>query len=414
VECLAVAAIGLTAQVGTYIVDGESIISWNEPASGDALTEILAAFPVGKFIAEIGMPHPPLASYPLPRLLHIKRRWPDFRFVCQPKDFLCAKLTGKYITDPYSWRGLAHTGKGCYSDFFLNYLGLGRENLPAMADVLAPAGYITATAAAATGLPQGIPVYVGCNDFFAGLLGMGVWQAGELFDATGTSEHFGLLTERLIPDTKMVSGPYFQHFVHYGVTASSGAALEFGRRLFGNPDLEIDGALKRQPPVFLPYLNGERAPVWDPEAKGLFLGIGKDCSSADLAYAIREGVVFSLRHICDHLGLQLGEKSPRRLITAGGAARDPVLNAIKAEVFGLPVQTLVENDTSALGAAMIAAISQGWHPTLPEAQKAFITAGETVVPTGRFAEKLKQRYQIYRSLYPALKESFKMWGSVSE
>ncbi len=411
-DCSDILAIGLSAQVGTYIVDGRKIISWNEPAGRETLAEIQAAFPVEQFIAEIAMPHPPLVSYPLPRLLHIKRQWPDFRFVCQPKDFLCAKLTGKYVTDPYSWRGLAHTPKGRYSDFFLNYLGIDPQRLPAMADVLSPAGFVTAEAAAETGLTPGIPVFTGCNDFFAGLLGVGIWQIGEVFDITGTSEHVGLLTDQLIPDTKMVCGPFFHEIVHYGVTASSGASLDFSRKLFDGQDLDIGRELARRPPIFLPYLNGERAPIWDANAKGVFMGIGAECSSADLAYAVLEGVAFSLYQIFGNLGPKSCDQTPQILITAGGAARDPVLNTIKAEIFGRAIQTLAENDTSALGAAMIAAVGQGWYPTLPDAQKALVAVSGTVMPSGRFTEIFKQRFQIYQSLYPALKGQFAAWERV--
>ena len=412
VECSDIVAVGLSAQVGTYIIDGQKIISWNEPAGREALAEIQAAFSIGQFIAEIAMPHPPMVSYPLPRLLYIQRHWPDFRFVCQPKDFLCAQLTGRCVTDPFSWRGLAHTQKGRYSAFFLNALGIDPGKLPVITDVLAPAGFITEKAAAETGLGPGIPVYTGCNDFFAGLLGMGIWQVGDVFDIAGTSEHVGLLTDQLIPDTNMICGPYFHDIVHYGVTASSGTSLDFGRKQFDSHELDIGCELARRPPLFLPYLNGERAPIWDHDAKGVFIGIGADRSSADLAYAVLEGVVFSLYHIFENLGANRCEAVRQRLITAGGAARDPLINTIKAEVFGLQVQTLKENDTSVLGAAMMAAVGQGWYPTLPDARKALVTAGERVTPSGRFTEIFRQRFQIYKSLYPALKGPFAAWEKI--
>lgn len=412
VERSAIIAIGLSAQVGTYIVDGQTIISWNEPVGSEALADVQAAFSTETFISELAMPHPPLVSYPMPRLLHIKRLFPNFRFVCQAKDFLCAKLTGNCVTDPYSWRGLAHTQKGSYSDRFLDYLAVAPGKLPRIVDILAPAGFVTSQTAQETGLSQGIPVYTGCNDFFAGLLGMGIWQAGDVFDISGTSEHVGLLTDHLIPDTSMVSGPYLHDFVHYGVTASSGVSLDFGRRQFTLHDLDIGAALTRRPPIFLPYLNGERAPIWDLDAKGLFMGIGSDCSSADLAYSVLEGVAFSLYHIFENLGVNQDEKPSRVLLTAGGAANDQTLNTIKAEIIGLCVQTLMENDTSALGAAMMAAVGKRWYPTLLDAQKEMVVAGGMITPSGRFNAIFKQRFHLYKSLYPALKGSFEAFGGI--
>ena len=108
----------------------------------------------------------------------------------------------------------------------LEKIGVSESILPRLQKPDSVAGFITEQASKETGIPAGVPVYVGCNDFFAGLLGMGMIRSGSMFDITGTSEHLGLITDKE-PDlqTPVVHGPYFRHHALYGVTASSGASL---------------------------------------------------------------------------------------------------------------------------------------------------------------------------------------------
>ena len=86
-----VAAVGLSSQVGTYIVDEEYVISWNEGAGAEELKEVMSCYDVETFIKEISMPHPSIVSYPSPRLRYIKKKFPEVKKVGMPKDFICEK-----------------------------------------------------------------------------------------------------------------------------------------------------------------------------------------------------------------------------------------------------------------------------------------------------------------------------------
>lgn len=135
-----VGAIGLSAQVGTYIVNGERVISWNSPEGADELERLLRRYPRERFIAELSMPHPRLVSYPLPRLMYCMEAGMALDLVCQPKDYLCRWLTGRLLSDRYSWRGLAGQFGNEYSGFFMGELGLDAKVLPELAEVTACAG----------------------------------------------------------------------------------------------------------------------------------------------------------------------------------------------------------------------------------------------------------------------------------
>lgn len=393
-----VCAIGLSSQVGTYIINDSDVISWNDTAGGEELEYIKKKYSTDKFVEEIAMPHPDLISYPIPRLMYILKHYGQVQSVCQPKDYILRLLTGSCVTDRYSMRGLIHTRKGDYSSFFLNELGIERSALPKVTEPDALVGITTKECFEMTSIPEGIKVYAGLNDFFSSLVGMGIEESGQMFDITGTSEHLGYICDELCKDTKMVSGVYFDGFIHYGVTGSSGASLDFGIRELGFDNVNIQKSLENNAPVFLPYLNGERAPIYDSNAKGVFFGINGKTTRADMAYAVLEGVAMSIYHIYD----RMGKPESHSITVSGGASRNSILNTIKAELFGKKIYTLTENDTSALGAVQLAALASG----LIKKGERINSVSHCIEPTGRYKQVLLQRYEQYKKLYPALKEQF--------
>lgn len=403
-ELTEVAAIGLSSQVGTYIIDGREVIDWSDPRGEKELERLKKRYTRDEFLREISMVHPNINSYPMPRLIYIKERYPNVRKVCQPKDFLCERLTGSCVTDKYSWRGLTNLSDGRYSQWFLNEIGFDEEKLPQLAGNERPVGYTKEIRVGEKIIPEGIPVYVGLNDFFASVLGMGARTCGDMFDITGTSEHLGILESCVRKETEMVSGPYLRDYVHYGVTASSGISLDYGRKLFPYDQVDMERCLHEKAPIFLPYLKGERAPVWDPMARGLFYGIGEGCTREHMAYAVLEGVAFSLFHIYEYMGSPRG----KALRVSGGASVNPILNQIKADLFGIPVFALAEQDTSAQGACLVAAVGAGWFSDEKVAAEQSCKIREVFEPKKERKGLLERRFSIYKSLYPAVRAITKL------
>ena len=397
-------AVGMSSQVGTYIVNEETVLEWSAPVGLSELNEIKARFSQQEFIREITMPHPDIISYPLPRLLHIVRTIPNVRSVCMPKEILIRFLTGQLVSDPYSWRGLANLETFSYSRFFLEWLGLEETVLPPLAQPDACAGRITAEASRLMGLREGVPVYTGCNDFFAALAGTGMANVGDLFDITGTSEHLGGIADSMLQDAPPVSGRYFEHFVRYGVTGSSGASLDYAEQLFDG-SVDAQRCVQRKAPLFLPYLNGERCPVCDPDAKGVFFGIGAGCTPEMMAYAVMEGIAFNLKQIVELLGIH-----GKQLMVTGGAAQCDTLNQLKADVLGMRVVTLAEAEASALGAVMLAGVGAGAFASLAEAAEVCVAQSSCFEPQNTV--DYSARYQMFKQLYPALKDEFTHWKEI--
>lgn len=381
--------ISLSSQVGTYIVNEKDVISWDSGVGREELAFVKEKYDINTFIDEIAMPHPDIISYPIPRLLYIKKHYENIESICQPKDLIGKYLTGNWVTEKYSYRGLVHTRTGQYSQFFLKEIGIDAIFLPSIISCDDIIGHTTETCEEFYGIPKGIPVVAGLNDFFASVMGMEA-KEGELFDISGTSEHIGIICDELVEDTKMVSGVYFDKFIHYGVTASSGCSLDFGIRELELENMDITGCLKNNPPIFTPYLNGERAPIFDTNARGVFFGIHGRTTKKDMAYAVLEGVVFSLYHIYE----SMGKPEIQGVRICGGAAQNDDLNRLKAELFGVPVHVLKENDTSALGVIRLLT-----NENINE-------ISYSILPTGKMRERLLERYEIYKSIYPALREQF--------
>lgn len=394
-------AVVFSSQTGTYAVNGEDIISWQSAAGKEEIEEVRKAFSEKEYISEIGMAHPGIISYPLPRFLYIAKKYKNVKTICQLKDEIIKRLTGEYVTDYYTWRGLANE-KG-YSDKLLDYAKVKKEILPSVKSPFDLAGYVTAEAEEKTGIKSGTPVYLGLNDYYAGLIGMGVAESGAFFDITGTSEHIGAVSDGIKSGSDMVSSPYFERYVTYGVTASSGEALSFARRSFEQDD-RIFEHIKNKAPIFLPYLKGMRMPESNKNARGVFFGISEKTTDADMAYAVKEGVAFSLYSVY----LFLNENGTEEVLTAGGAAADGVYTKIKASLFKRRFVTLKENDTSALGACMTALVARGEFKNLKEASDALVIKNESISPLD--ISSLNERYMLFSELYESNKINFEKFG----
>ncbi len=398
-------AIGLSSQVGTYLTDTGEVIGWESSGGQAQLQRIKAAVTDAQWAAQIGMVHPDLISYPLPRLMYIKEHFPHCKAVLMPKEMLLQELTGNALTDVFSWRGLCHPDRQAYAQALLEQFDI-QIALPRLGQPTDCVGTVTRAAADQYGLPENTPVYIGCNDFFAGLLGMGVLREGTVFELSGTSEHLGAITSERM-DGAFVSGRYFNGFATYGGTKSSGASCDFAIREFGAAGLDAD-AVYPNAPIFLPYLKGERAPVYDENASGVYFGITEKTTSKELAYSALEGVVFSLYHIGEALQLPKAEA----MITGGGSAGNALMAKLKAALFDCRILQATQKDASALGAAMLAMVGAGAFASVQEAAQAVVTYETMAEPDRQLRSQLLKRYAIYKELYVKLKKTFAKFDSL--
>jgi xylulokinase len=231
---------------------------------------------------------------------------------------------------------------------------------------------------------------------------MGITKENQVFDLTGTSEHAGVIVNSMDSKTDLVCSSYLDKFVHYGVTASSGASLNFNKINFGENDVDIQSCITKNPPIFLPYLNGERAPVWDSDASGVFFGLTGKTDKKLLSYSVLEGVAFSIFSILE----LIPSFKPGIVTVGGGAANNEVLNKLKAEIFSSDILLLEQNQSSALGAYMISAVGMCIYTGFDDAIKDNCISKKIIKHDGKFNDLFLKRYEIYKSMYPSLKDMF--------
>jgi xylulokinase len=269
---------------------------------------------------------------------------------------------------------------------------------------------LTPDAARHLGLRAGTPVIAGLVDAFASFHGARMLRAGDAIDVGGTAGGFGVYATRPI----QVAGgfttpaPLPGLFSVGGAMAATGAALDwFGSEILrGTASIAdlIAEANRIQPGaeglVFLPYLAGERSPIWDPTARGAFAGLTLRHTRAHLVRAILEAAALALRHVAAPM-LEAGiEVSAMR--ACGGPARDDGWNQIKADVTGFSVEVPRARETAAVGAAIVAAVGIGAHPDLPAAIRAMTAIDRRFEPDPARRETYDRVYEAYVALHPAV------------
>jgi len=402
-----VQAIGLSGQICTHLlVDSAGrpladAVTWQDARSEPLVATVDAAVPPAWLTAQLDTQLPPGAAWPLPRLAWFAAAYPDLvartRYVLAPKDYLVWVLTGAWRSDTASWRGLARPD-GTVCGEALDRLQLPNL-LPPLALPLTVAGYLTGDAAAHTGLPVGTPVVLGLNDLDASLVGIGAFAPGTGFNIGGTSEHLGAIAPTRAADWRVASVPLHavdtSRYAVYGVTSNAGSVLTWLARTFPG-DVALTAAASTPGAnglTCVPYLYGERAPIWDAQATGGFVGLNHTHGPADFQRAALEGIACNLRAINDTIPVALRSTGPIR--TTGGTARSELWNAIKAAVLHQPLQLLEEPESAALGAAIMAAVGTGWFDSVPDAVAAMVRLGVLVEPDPQWVEAYDAVYDRY-------------------
>ena len=200
--------------------------------------------------------------------------------------------------------------------------------------------------------------------------------------------------------------PGAEHWAVFGPTQSSGGALEWACRLLGGEPAAAGELAAQAPPgaaglIFLPYLEGERAPIWDADTRGLVFGLTTDHGPAHLIRAVLEGVALSVRHVLTTAEADTGVHA-REIRAAGGSTRLALWNQIKADVTGRPLVTVPVADVGTLGAAILGAVAADLYPDPATAAGQMVQLGEVITPDPAPAAVYDDHYAVYTALYPRL------------
>jgi xylulokinase len=409
----AVAAVGVTSQVNTHVfvgADGEPLmpaIIWQDGRCADEAAALDLQVPESDRLRWWGAPLPIDASHVLSRIAWVKRHHPDLwqktRWVMAPKDYCIYRLTGEVTADPMSNFGVI--------DQSLDYIPSLISLVPGAIDRLPPLSSFSASAGRIqSGLPgAGAAMVTGTMDAWAGILGAGGVKNGDAVYLSGTSEVLGLISPQKVPTPGVISFPQCEGIVlHAGPTQAGGASVEWLSSLLGRSPAELSALAASVPsgrpvPVFLPHLQGERAPLWNITSRAAFAGMDSSTGPAELSRAVFEGVAYSVRLLLESLE-QSAAMRPSSITIAGGGAQSEVWCQIRADILGRPIHRVAHTDSGVLGAAMIAGVGAGIFPSIAKAAEFLVHIDRTFFPEETQQKRHNFSFGKFRELYGQLKD----------
>ncbi len=376
--------------------------------------------------------NPALTGFTAGKVLWVRRHepeiWKQVRHILLPKDYVRFRLTGEYGSEMSDASGtnLLDVPRRCWSGAMLDALDLDATLLPPLMESSDAAGTVTSRAAEETGLQPGTVVAAGAGDNAAAAVGTGVVTAGKAFATIGTSGVVFAHADQVQIDPKgrvhtfcaAVPGAY----TVMSCTLAAGLSLKWFRDQFCQAECQTAAQMGEDPYtlmsqeaaqspiganrlVYLPYLMGERSPLLDADARGAFIGLSGIHTRRDLLRAVMEGVTYSMRQNLEVLrGMGI---APAEMRACGGGARSPFWRQMMADVFALPVRTVKNTEGPALGAAILGGVAAGLYADIPSACAALIQENEPQLPGVQRHVDYEKYYDLYVSLYPALKDAYR-------
>ena len=372
----AVDAVGVTGQAPTALLVDDAMrplrpaILWLDVRAADEARGLEAALGPGRAEAIGGNR---MHAYFLgPKLAWLRAHEPELleraALVLQSHAFVAMRLTGEAACDPSTamlCAPLFDAHAGSWSEPGASAVGVPTRLLPRVMRAHEVLGRVTREAAAATGLREGTPVVAGGGDFASSALGAGVIEEGQACLMLGTAGNLLLPTRQPRFDSRLLNSHHVgcDRWLALGGTLC-GAALEWFRRACAPgatwEELEAEAAaveVGADGVVMLPYLQGERTPIWDERARGAFFGLDLTHGRGHLYRAVLEGIALGFRDC-----LSVAEEGGTRLtevVAANGAGKSPLLRQILADALGVPLTWSSGGGATVAGAAMLAGIGTG-------------------------------------------------------
>jgi xylulokinase len=367
--------------------------------------------------------------YGYTKMLWLKNQRPEVfrrtRLFVPPNAYVIHALTGELAVDRSSAGnigGVYDMARATWSGEMLDALGIPRDAMPARlvasSDVV---GGLTPRAAQRLGLRAGTPVMAGGVDAAVATFAAGVTRPRQHVAMIGSSMCWGYLSRAVDARHGLVAMPYVfgdpQDAYVFGGAITAGAAVTWFRDHFardvaatarerGGDAHDILDAEAREVAagaegvLFLPYLMGERSPIWDARASGAFVGLSLYHRRAHLYRAVLEGVTFALRHNIE-AGARGAAHLDEALIVVGGAAHSDLWMQIVADVTARPVLTIAEDVEAAMGAALLAAYGARLAGD-DDVRRGWVTLEPRAKPRAEGKEIYDRAFAAYKALYPAL------------
>ena len=375
--------------------------------------------------------HRNTASYGIQKLMWVRDNEPEIYEqtykTLNAKDYIVFKLTGKFYTEPSDANSVACFDLKTFqwSEEILKITGIDPDKLPQIKPSTFVAGGVTKEAARATGLAEGTPVVMGGGDGVVANIGCGSISPGKTYCCMGTSAWITTTAEKPIFDEQMrtvtwahvIPGMYapngtmqyaggaYNWLKNTVCSMESYKAKEEGTSPYTYMNEQIEkSTVGANGLIFLPYLLGERAPRWNPDAKGAWIGIKPETTRGDLLRSVLEGVTMNLSICLDILRTQMDIKE---ITVVGGGAKGAVWRQIMADIYNarIKVPSLLEEGSS-MGAAVIGGVGTGIFKDFTAIDR-FINIESVHTPNSGAVEAYGSVKEAFETCYFALEDAFK-------
>ena len=419
-----VAGIGAGGQMHGLVVLDEAdrvirpAILWNDGRTAQQVAYLNET--VGKDRLSAWTANIAFAGFTAPKLLWMRENEPELfakiKKIMLPKDYINYLLTGVHSTDYSDASGtlLLDVAKRRWSEEMLELCGLRAEQMPRLFESYETVGTLLPEAARALGLPESVRVAAGAGDNAAAAVGTGTVGEGGCNLSLGTSGTIFISSDRFRVDENNALHAFAHADGGYHLMGCMLSAASCNKWLmediFRTEDYAAEQAavsrekLGRNPVFFLPYLMGERSPINDTNARGMWIGMTMDTRREDLTQAVLEGVAFAIRdslEVAGSLGISIGKSR-----VCGGGAKSDLWLHILANVLNVELERVASEQGPGLGGAMLAMVACGAFASVADACRALVRVSGTVRPDPELAARYAARYRQFRQIYPACKDLF--------
>ncbi len=436
IDAVDIAGIGIDAISWTLIPVDEAVnplapaMIWLDRRAGEETTWLQSRPEAEQFINLSANPLD--EAYITPKLVWLRKNRPQIfdgahKFL-EATGFIVARFTGQFICDytqAYGYHFFDIKNER-WDENAAATIGVPLEKMPRLCPTTEIIGTVTTQAAADTGLRPGIPVIAGCLDAAVGALGSGVTRPGQTNEQGGQAGGLGISLDRVVVEPRLI----FSHHVvpgQYLLAAGTvgGGSLGWFRDVLGQVETAVSTLIDQNPfhlfsqqaaqsppgangLVFLPYMAGERTPLWSSVARGVFFGLSYNTSRADILRAIMEGCAFAvydnLQIAAEH-GVTVDE-----YLGSGGATQSAVWCQIKADVYGSPFVVAQRADGGegghGLGLFALTAHAVGLIDDIGECVNSLLPKRRVYEPSPPNHALYQELFQVYRSVSRKLLDDF--------
>lgn len=354
--------------------------------------------------------------------------WKNVRHVCMLNSYIALRLTGKLAIDPTqaSYSGLMDVTQLTpqWHPDLVDLWQIPPRLLPPIRQGSECLGSVGKAVSGVTGIPAGAAVALGVADTAAAAFAMQLKDNGQAFESVGTSGVITFCMDQPDFEAGFLNRHhvYPQRWLAHGAMSTLGGSFGWLQSKIW-PEVrslaELERLAQESLPganglIFLPYLSGERSPIWDSEASAAWIGLRLSHTRADMVRAVFEGTVFGLRQIVELAEAKWGLR-PQRMVGVGGGSHSRFWAQIKADILKLDYGTTEFQDASALGAAMLGAIAGNYFSSLEDkALPSVKISSHWIKPSpSQHHETYQRHFEIFTRLYPALCDSMHALGQKS-